>query len=226
MSLGEFQVDQYTIGCWLLNGNANDETGNHNGTVSGATSINGRFGGGYDFDGVYDHILINDAAAFEGLSAFTLEAWVYIHTFPASGSYEYILAKYYLPSYREWYLGIGYNGIFRITVQPVANVNNATYFLSTSEGVLSANNWYYLVGTWTASTAMTLYLNGRQVATTATAADSYQDTSANVIIGAGYDGTVSTFDGVIDSARISNVARGAEEIRRYYAQAKGFTRMV
>lgn len=224
MSLGEFQVDKYTIGCWLLNGNANDETGNHNGTVNGATSVNGRFGGGYDFDGEGDNISISDNAAFEGLSAITFEAWIYIEGLPPSGSFEYIIAKYFPTTSREWYLGVGYNGVLRMTVQPVANENNAAYFLSTSEGVLSTNTWNYVAGIWIASTAMSLFVDGRQVATTATAAASYQNTSAFVVIGAGYDGYSAYFEGVIDSARISNVARSAEEIRRYYAQAKGFIR--
>ncbi|MEK6906639.1 MAG: putative metal-binding motif-containing protein, partial [Nanoarchaeota archaeon] len=45
------------VSWWRLNGNANDEMGMNNGVVLGAVwNATGRFGGGYEFDGIDDYI--------------------------------------------------------------------------------------------------------------------------------------------------------------------------
>ncbi|MFA7381016.1 MAG: LamG-like jellyroll fold domain-containing protein [Bacteroidia bacterium] len=60
-------------------GNANDETGSNNGTVTGASLTTDRFGNAnkaYAFDGVNDKIDFGDAAAFRmGNSNFSISLW-------------------------------------------------------------------------------------------------------------------------------------------------------
>jgi hypothetical protein len=67
------------IGEWLFSGNANDTSGfGNNGTVTGATLVNDRFGNqnsAYSFDG-NDYITINKTY-FKSVDKFTLEYWAY-----------------------------------------------------------------------------------------------------------------------------------------------------
>jgi hypothetical protein len=67
----------------LFNSNANDESGNGNdGTVNGATLTTDRFGNAnsaYDFDGVNDFIVVNDAPELRVTNTdFTMSAWINI----------------------------------------------------------------------------------------------------------------------------------------------------
>ena len=69
------------VAYYPFNGNANDATGNgNNGTVNGATLTSDRFGNSnsaYDFNGVDNHISINDTLCNFGTGEFTLSSWLY-----------------------------------------------------------------------------------------------------------------------------------------------------
>lgn len=75
-SYGDPQPDgTYSVqGLWLLNGNANDSSGNDNhGSVNGATLATGRSGQAYHFDGSDDYIQVDDIDLSSGGSVF---AWM------------------------------------------------------------------------------------------------------------------------------------------------------
>jgi hypothetical protein len=76
------QTTNGLIAKWSFNnGNANDEIGTNDGTVTGASLSTDRFGNpnmAYDFDGVDDYISFPSDIYFDG--AFTVSAWANIRT--------------------------------------------------------------------------------------------------------------------------------------------------
>ena len=69
------------VAYYPFNGNANDQSGNgNNGTVTGATLTNDRFGNSnsaYQFDGVDDRVVITSNNLPSGNSARSVSAWFY-----------------------------------------------------------------------------------------------------------------------------------------------------
>ena len=75
-----FDLQEGLVAYYPFNGNANDESGNGNhGTVYGSTLTEDRFENtesAYEFDGVYDYILVQDSPELQfGTSDFTIAFW-------------------------------------------------------------------------------------------------------------------------------------------------------
>ncbi len=70
-------LSQGLVGYWSFNnGNANDESGNgHDGTLYGATSVVGKFGNGFSFDGNDDYIDLGDDPDFDITGSITIALW-------------------------------------------------------------------------------------------------------------------------------------------------------
>ncbi len=80
------------VGYWPFNGNANDESGNNNGTVNGATLTTDRFGlanKAYSFDGVNDFIELNSITIL-GNSNRTVSFYCQIPTIPLPNDFSAI----------------------------------------------------------------------------------------------------------------------------------------
>jgi len=72
---------QTAVSSYSFSGDANDNIGDNNGVVHGATLTNDRFGNvnsAYQFDGVDDYINFGDSSEFRFTSSYSLSAWVYI----------------------------------------------------------------------------------------------------------------------------------------------------
>ena len=67
-------------GIWLFDessGDAIDSSGNGNdGTINGATRVNGKIGKALEFDGVDDWVGTRKSASLDNTEAFTVEAWI------------------------------------------------------------------------------------------------------------------------------------------------------
>ena len=64
-SAQEYEVDKFTTALWHMNeGSGNtifDETGGNDGTIDGATWIEGKYGSALSFDGVDDHVFVDNS---------------------------------------------------------------------------------------------------------------------------------------------------------------------
>jgi fibronectin type 3 domain-containing protein len=172
------------------------------GTLSGATWTVGKFGNAANFDGVNDWVTVADSSSIDLTTGMTLEAWV-------------------LPS----------NNTGWRTILFKEQTNNVTYslFSSTntnvprSEAVLggtarSVNGpsaitggvWTHLAASYDASTYR-LYVNGSQVASTATSGNIAVTTGALRLGGNSVWGEY--FSGRIDEVRVYNRALSQSEIQ-------------
>lgn len=80
------------VGYWPFEGNANDASGNgNNGTVSGATLVNGKFGKGYSFNGTTNYIRCNDSSSLNLTDKFSLICWA--KTTTITQTYQRIFSK-------------------------------------------------------------------------------------------------------------------------------------
>jgi Concanavalin A-like lectin/glucanases superfamily len=70
------------VGWWAMEGNGNDVTGLHNGSVLGGNFVTGEVGLGYAPAAIGDGIEVPNAAALNP-TAFTLDAWVLLDTLNA-----------------------------------------------------------------------------------------------------------------------------------------------
>ena len=215
---GDFQNDVYTVALYYFEGNANDETDNYNGTVTGAISTQfGNFGQAYTFDGIDDAINTNLSSHYTKIS---IEMWVYLNGWGESALGRLIDKR------------TNNSEVFNFMVEGNNRRLFFTSYWSTNRGVwwspndvLSLNTWYYIALTYDASSVSNIpkiYLNGESLSlyVDSSPLGIPSETSDPYIIGnrGAHD---RTFDGVIDSVRISNIIRSDEEIWQYWLLSQG-----
>jgi Concanavalin A-like lectin/glucanases superfamily/Pectate lyase superfamily protein len=186
------------------------EAGN-DGTVSGATWADAKFGKGLSFDGTNDYATMSNPTELNLSSEMTLMAWVKFDTL-ATGrqkiiykgnsfqtSVNYSLGKY------EW----GNKAEFRFTT------SGGTVNRLVSTTLLSTGTWYHLAATYDGTTAR-LYINGTQD-TSASASGSIDTVTDSLLIGC--IPSADYLDGIIDEVQIFNRAVSANRVSAY-ASAK------
>ena len=203
-------------GVWHLGEASNttrqDSTCNNN-DVTDPTNVaaaTGKIGSAADFVPT-DYLTLSDGAAvgLELGTQFTLEAWAKGDEVTTN---KVILSKEVSPN-------ISYKIRFSSDRFTVTNsFDGSTDNIVNQTGTSVAGTWYYVVGTYNSPT-MDLYLNGSWNKTLATAGGSVFNGTAPFNIGSKNNGT-QPFDGIIDEARVSNVARSAAWIS---AQHKSMT---
>ena len=196
------------VGDWNL-----DENGGIN--VDDATPYNndglltgGMFGNGIEFDGINDNVLVDDSALdLSGMSKLTLEAWVYVHSYPSL--YGAIVTKWYqsntFDTYGIW-ISSGHKLVGALGPQIELGL------VGTSDVTL--NTWHYVTLVYDSEAAGTakLFLDGNLEATRTGLAGNLNSQPNPLYVGCDYYGIASTpyqwrfFDGVIDEVRISNDA--------------------
>lgn len=207
-----------------FNGNANDTTVNANhGTVSGALLTSDRFGNSnqaYLFDGINDHIIINDSPSLNLKESFSISAWVspddyhnpgivVWHGDPAYAKDPFILYFTDRP---------GYNSIgVRKDVGDGTTINEAF----APPNVIFSGIWSHVVGVCNAATKqMKLYINGEllKIVSVTDMSIGYSTAGLWTLIGAAQStaGIDKFFKGKIDEIRIYNRELTQSEITEIF----------
>lgn len=198
-----FENDIDTVALWRMNGDATDETGNHNGTLIGApASVDGIAGSAYSFtgsQGIYP--LANQSGLTFGSSDFAIEAWFYID--PSPSAQQIVVQK---SSTTTWDYTIQYNSGnirigFGVGLGDLRAVNTAA----------PAGYWYYSVITRDTNTCY-IYINGEEVGTIDVTGVSMANIAGAAIGQYGSSG-LSRWKGYIDEIRMSNALRSATEVK-------------
>ncbi|MEI6221170.1 MAG: LamG domain-containing protein [bacterium] len=206
---GEFNTKN-ALALYSMNGNANDSSGNNrNGTVTGATLVQGKFGQGYSFNGTTNKIdLAFNPYLIMGSAAFTVETWVY------QNSYGYYLPFGNIDASNELFIFLNDapgNGAVEAGLGAAANR------ITTPAGIVSTGEWAYIAFTYDTS-VIRLYVNGKEYANKTVGTVS----PCNANLGLGYrpNGSLYPLNGKIDQTKISNKALTAAEIKGYYNSLK------
>ena len=197
--------DSSGVALYQLNGNANDVSGNYNGTASNVTYGTGVFGQAGVFNGSTSQISFNNTG-FPS-TTMTVSAWIKpSSTFLANGISGIVAWGDTTVGERRslvYYAGrqIGYSGAF-------ASGN----FTGTT--VLPTEQWSHIAFTLTGG-IVTLYINGAFEGSGTVAVNAYSSTTA-------YIGTTEApnehFNGSIDQVRIFNTALTPLEVEALYIE--------
>jgi len=194
---------------------AYDSSGYGNdGTIYGATWVDGIKGKALHFDGVDDWVRILSTSSISGLSQITLEAWIKEDS--VATTVKGIISKctgIAHPTYdAEYYLGLyGQDLAFH-----VSNYNYIAHD-TVSGAINEADRWYHVAATWSGD-SYTIYVDGvPRKSGTCTPQTTFSNT-VDLQIGRHGSWSWVYFHGVIDEVMIYNYARTAEEIWNDFTQ--------
>jgi streptogramin lyase len=193
--LTEDVIDEATSGTHedsTSNGNAGAQNGNVEGT--------GKIADGQDFDGTNDYVAIGNVIG--AASAVTLSAWI---------QHDNVAAI------RNRYIELGNEVVIRH--DGVNSVGQLHFYVSTGgiaralrvNGVLANGIWYHVAGTWDGTTQR-VFLNGVEMASQLPGGSLDPIAAYGNISASGSE----VMDGLIDEARVSNIARPACSIAASY----------
>ena len=198
-----------------------DSSGNGNdGTIYGATWVDGKYGKALSFDGVNDYVDCgNDDSLSWGSADYSICAWV-----KRAGDFGYvnvIVGKHVgWGDYRGWYLRFGIPGgtnklEFNNNYDSSWNGNGVVK----SDEEYTDQNWHYICGVLDGgNNKVRLYVDAIEIENDAGSNTYDINNSASLWIGAKSNGEY--FNGIIDEVRIYNRALTANEIKELYEHHK------
>jgi len=223
------------VAWWPGDGNATDIIGGNDGTLhDGATYSAGVVGQAFIFDGEDDRISVPDSGDLNLTKSLTIEAWIYVYSFPPSGTDYFILFRgadgddvdpYFLSITEDF-------GIGSLSFQ-IGNTVGNTDSRSTMSSDIPKGSWLHVAVTLDDSTGTRrMFLNGtlkyEPVSKTTIRPGGELDPAQNPGVGignvGGYPGTTTNapFHGIIDELAVYNRALTEEEIKSIFdAGAEG-----
>lgn len=210
--LGNCSDNNGSAGWWALNGNANDQSGGNNGTVSGAvatTGQNGQANGAYNFNGTTSYI--SGAAPTMAITNVTLSGWALIQPGVSKGTIAHIGAN------NGYSIGVGTN---------LTSTDNSVTILFPQKrwvltGATMAAGWHHITLTLANDSTPTIYLDGAKINSyvgTAPAAPSAQISIGRNIGDEGANQAERSFNGSIDDVRLYSRALSVSEVATLYSQ--------
>jgi hypothetical protein len=195
-----------------------------NGAASGGPTYNvaGKIGPAVDFDGVDDRFAMTNPAKLQITGAITVSAWVRLDQ-------TQLLQETNADVLWKWAGGVG-GYTLMLNDGGLSPARNFQWSICDGSGdtgadhtiaatTLAVGNRYYLTGVWSPAgggpVQKTIYVNG-SVSTTADSTKAVIGPSAGTNFMIGGNGGASNFNGTIDEARVSNVARSADWILTEY----------
>jgi hypothetical protein len=205
------------VGWWPGEGNANDVTGNNNGTlVNDVGFAPGEAGQAFSFDGVNSYVSIPDSPLLDSLTtSITVEAWIKVNQLTVNSDWVGIVTK----GNSSWRL------------QATSEANTVTFSVngaSPNQDLTGGQNvndgqWHYVAGVYDGAN-MSLYVDGT-LDVSQPATGSIAQTSDPLCIAANAQAYVLScsciepgyfFNGLIDEVSIYNRALAAQEIQAIY----------
>ncbi|MCK5560392.1 MAG: LamG domain-containing protein, partial [Thermoplasmata archaeon] len=204
---------------------ANDEsTYNNDGTISGATWVNGKYEKALDFDGSNDYVVIQDQNEFTISTTGTLSVQFWLKTGNDKTTRQEIISKGGLNGVnpREWATRI-INGEFHATIIS----SSAGASIRGEKVSISANTWYHITVVYTGYTYTSdieIFLNGVESSSVFLQSDlSYTNTISDIGIGKFYgSGSWHYFAGIVDEVKIYDRVLTPSEVQYQYNSGKRY----
>jgi PGF-CTERM protein/uncharacterized repeat protein (TIGR01451 family) len=195
-----------------------DSSGNGNdGTIHGATWVDGKYGKALEFYGVGDYATSPDSEDWDfGTEDFTIETWIYLDSFSSSSFIPIICwgegASASFPLYMNWAIILNDNKLSFYRYDGTETYKSVAWTPST-------NTWYHIAAVRSGN-ALKFFVDGSQQGTDQDVTGvSYGEVNADPLyISRFRRGDGSTYDylhGIIDEVRIYNRALSAEGIKAH-----------
>jgi len=181
-----------------------DKSGNgNNGTIYGASWVDGKYGKALSFNGSTDYVRVPDAGSLD-VSEITISVWT--KRISSEGSFDSICGK-------DWTNRIFLTGNRIIGLLIDANANEA-YLRDTED--MQLNEWYHIVVTYSvAEDAVKLYVNNVLKVFSNALNTTLEVNAADLYIGMRASGD-HPYSGIIDEFHVYNRALTAGEISDLY----------
>lgn len=224
------------IAHYLLDGNANDASGNgFHGAAMGSPSVtighDGNKNGAYYFNGTNQYVRLGDildSVWAAGQARFTITGWFKLNTLPGPGYCQFIAAKSAggTGTY-QWYVMVWDDATLRGVLHSTtstANLGTAEWLSMKSNNAVATNSWYHFAfvvdGSLASSQRVKIYLDGVEgglASSNGTLGTTSVNTDQEVTIGAGHAAANplsanNQFNGAIDDIKIFNTALSKADI--------------
>ncbi|MDD3160006.1 MAG: LamG domain-containing protein, partial [Candidatus ainarchaeum sp.] len=206
------------VGYWPLDVNAGDYSGNgNNGTVSGATLIDGNVNGAYSFNGSGNYIRLPDSDLFNfGTGDFSIAFW--FKNTGTTGLFPAIVSS--VGGWSSGAVGLRHNN--------TTYSNKLSFHFYPADPLLNSvttytnNLWHHAVLTRN-GTQFTLYMNGESKSTATSSTSFDLANGGGVYFGYGFDGSNSYWKGAIDEVIFWNRDLNSTEISWLYNSGNGLS---
>ncbi|MFX1376531.1 MAG: DUF2341 domain-containing protein [Promethearchaeota archaeon] len=207
--------DTNYVGVWHLNedpsgiapqmkdSTINPSDGSSSGFMTASDQVSGMIGDALDFDGVDDHVDFSNPPELQITGEITFQAW-----FHATGTItqEYIICKTDGSGNRGWDISFDPNDATTAWIE-FRYSSDGWNWQSIGYEQISLGNWYHAVAIYKPSEYAKFFLDGSIVGIDTTGVPPSQyDPPYNFRIAEKADGG-DNFEGIIDEARVSNIAR-------------------
>lgn len=175
-------------------------------------------GASYNFDGI-DDALYTTASGFDGLSALTVSAWIYVDT---KGNFEHIIAKGFGVSSADvmaWLIFFDDSADQKLYF---GVSNGSSKFEILSDSAITTGTWIHVVGHWDGATVR-MYLNNVLQASTLACSSmaNINDVTYPLTFGRRPVNNDAYFDGRLDEVLIWSRAISLSEIAYLYNNGTG-----
>ena len=192
--------------------NASGDSNNNGTSANGPTTGAGKFGNGGVFDGTDDYVNVGNTDSLKITSDLTISAWI-----KTAVAGKAIITKGNWTNNDGYLFFIGGDSTLRLYIDDGVNPSGG----AVSPGTVTDNVWHHVVGVYTPSNSIKLYIDGALVATSTSGIPaSIANTGFPFRIGSNGSGAVN-FGGSIDEPRIYNRALSPKEVSDLYNYAPG-----
>ena len=211
------------VAYYKLDGDATDEVGSNNGTISGATSdtTNKKLGtGSYSFDGVNDSI--STASMPVSAYPFTVNAWVRVLSTVSVNGDPFNFSD---NSTSNKYMRVQFRTSSSNTFRIVWRLGGAVIASSDSTTTgFNDNSWHMLTFVATSDTDKKLYIDGNSTPQCSLTTSSVFDSSSDKMTLGRLTASVSSnpFTGNVDEVGVWDVALSTTEISELWNSGSGF----
>lgn len=212
---GQISPPEDGVSKYKFEGDATDSWHSNDGTVNGATFVDGKFGQAASFDGSDDNISVSDddnldifAQDFNG----SVSCWLYL----SSSSSGMIANKYDSSTGDGWQVKLNSS---RQVVWYQRDSNNTVANQVTTNKSIPAGEWVHIACTKSSSTENSnkIFINGKNADVTVDATGTLSNMNVdNPLLIGEYDGGGDNLEGDIDDLRIYNRTLRSWEIKSIY----------
>jgi len=198
-----FPSGKTAVATYMLNNNANDVSGNYNGTETNITYNTGKYGGAAVFNGSSSYIDLNHNTTYSDL---TISAWVNV---TSTSSRQMIVGKWWDGSNRSVAFMMDSGGVLKLLTS-----STGADTVITTGGTLTANTWHFVCFTFQNGGDVTITLDSST--TTTTQNTSINNNNQNWLIGMEDYRGGDKWNGSIDQVRMYNTALDSTDVSNIY----------